>query len=247
MNEQSDGQQFHIQRIKKITQDDTFYRTIGIMYSLVIFTLLGGFLLSGIGTEPPFSGSIKIKWDLIPPVITLLFMAITCYHFYTTIVILVVESLWGKLTSLLLALMFWGCCILTLSEPLLWVWFVAGSILVISIKSLYVYFRLRYQKRVLRWKENHPLQKKFLRWSIISFGYAVFTGLIGIIASFVLKSTLSDLDKWVTNIIIPGLILFFCAKILHNFSKAGHSKPSEIDQIEQAIEEFYNNPGTPYN
>ena len=145
MNDQSGGQQFHIQRIKKITQNATFYEVIKIVYNFIIITLLGGFLLSGISSEAPFVGSINVKWDLFPPVIALLFTAMTCYHFYTTIVALVVESLWGRLTSLLLALMFWVCCILTLSKPRLWVLFVAGSILVISIKSLYVYFRLRYQ------------------------------------------------------------------------------------------------------
>src|SRR4030043_73367 len=120
----------HIENIKERTEKTASYKTIEILYSFAIATLLGGSVIRGSGIlNKVLGGVVTMKWDLVPPTFALLFLAMTFFFHYRKIVILVVDSLWGELASVSLASLFCLCCLFTLWRPTFWPIFVVICLL----------------------------------------------------------------------------------------------------------------------
>lgn len=224
-------------QIKEQNKNTAAYKTVEILYGFIIVTLLGGIIISGLDFQQKLIFSnIAINWMLIPPVMSLIFLAFTFFTFYSNIVVLVKDSLAGEVLMVSLAFGFWICSVMTLCRSVYWPMFATLTLFIPFVKNLHLGVRL--------WKESgcspssgkteqprHPLESNFFRWSFISLGYIALAAIITITAfSFGRPNSLAEI--MIANVMLFILVSAFCIINLRYFSK------EKLLEIEMEIDRY---------
>lgn len=207
------------EKIREKNRDSTTYKTMGILYKLILTTLLGGLLVKGFNIKENVL-TASVNQDLIIPIFSLICLVYTFYTLYKNVVILVDETPAGEMLTIGLGMVFLVLSALTVTKPLyLWPFFAAGCVVIPPVKNLYLTISLGIKR--------HPLSKDFFTWFSASFIYIIIAATI-IYFIFTRQGEATALERELqANLLIFVTIFALCA---HNLSYFSEGKIRELEK-----------------